>query len=354
MERNEDALEAINKALEIFQQDEAAWNQKGDILSKIGRYEDAMLAFDRAIEINPQSYHAWYQKRETLEKLEMSLKTIRADFYIEPNTGKIMDQLELDMNSLFAISSKGNIPKNIQLNYKFKGQTRIEKFIISNNSYSGKITVDLNKRNDYPFEDYNTTIFLYYDYQNQSIPFTLSINKSLTIDSWGQPRRINFQNEGNKIEITLERVNKKVTEWLYLIGVAIILTYLITFFVIYRKSPYDSDMFAVFNSFSFLFFVALVVAGVRDYIFISKWATGFFIFAIICFGCILIKRFKSITENNMKKKEEEMYKTEMKEILKRNEEKINNLIKYQQNDELIKDSNVIRTELKLENETQKP
>jgi tetratricopeptide (TPR) repeat protein len=327
LERNEDALVAINNAIELYQQDEDAWNEKGKILVTMGRYEDAILAFDKAIEINPIFYSAWYNRRETIVKLEEFLKTIKVDFYAEPSTGRIMNRLELDIKSFFPINSTINISNNIQLNYNFEGQTRIEKFILSNSSYFGKIKVDLNQQGDFPFEDYNATIFLYYDYKNQSKPFEYlnSTNNSLIMDSWGQPRLINFYFEGNKIEITMERVNKNVTKWLYCVGVAIILAYLISFLIIYRKTAYNSDMFAVFNSFSFLFFVALVIAGVRDYIFISKYATGFLFLVIISFCIIIIKRFRSVKKINEMKHEEEIHITKIIEMLKLNDDKINEI-----------------------------
>ena len=53
-------------------------------------------------------------------------------------------------------------PNSIELNYVFEGINKNYTFYLFNNSYYiGKpIKVDLKQRGDFPFEDYNTTIFI--------------------------------------------------------------------------------------------------------------------------------------------------------------------------------------------------
>ena len=341
--RHEEAIKCFDKVIELNPQDADTWYNKGITLSNLGRHEEAIKCFNIVIELNPQDADAWDIKELILRDLGMHEEVkISTDIRLEPKTGEIINQLELSIEALINPDDIYIKPEAIQLNYSSDNSLTTETFNLYNNlSYIGKlIKVDLNQRNDYPFEDYNSTIIINsLDKNLTNTQFFINTpNRNLTINSWGQPYVINFIYEGNKIEITMERANKKITGWLYWIGVVIISTYLILFLIIYKNSPYNSDMFAVFNSFSFLFFVALVVAGVKDYIFISIWATGFFGLALICFGCILIKRLKSRAENSRLKREEEMYKIEMKEMLKQNNEKINELkeilkIKFKQKDE---------------------
>lgn len=235
----EEALLALDKAIEIAPQDADTWNEKGELLINMGKYEEGIFAFGRAIEINPQHFTAWNNRREALDNMEIFWRNVNIDFYIEPSTGKVMNQLELEINSLFAANSS-NMPKNIQFNFKFDDKMRIEKFILSNNSYSGKIKIDLDQRNDFPFEDYNATIFLFYDYQNQSKPFNITTsNKSIAFDSWGQPRKIFFEKKENRMEITMERLDKSESKNLYLFGLFIILAYFFVYliYIVKIKKP---------------------------------------------------------------------------------------------------------------------
>lgn len=65
----EDAIEQFDKAIKINPQHAVAWNNKGVLLSRLGKYEDAITYFDKALEINPKLADAWYNKGASLVKL---------------------------------------------------------------------------------------------------------------------------------------------------------------------------------------------------------------------------------------------------------------------------------------------
>ncbi len=62
----DEAIQALDKAINIDPQDEAAWNEKSYALHEQGRYDEAIQALDKAIEINPQNADVWYNKAEVL------------------------------------------------------------------------------------------------------------------------------------------------------------------------------------------------------------------------------------------------------------------------------------------------
>ena len=67
--RYEDALRAIDTALDINPHNEVAWVNKGNALSKMGLYVDALRCFNAAIKVNARYEVAWNNKGNTLARL---------------------------------------------------------------------------------------------------------------------------------------------------------------------------------------------------------------------------------------------------------------------------------------------
>jgi tetratricopeptide (TPR) repeat protein len=68
--RYEEALRAIDKALDLNPHNEVAWLNKGNALTKLGRLIDALRCFNAAIKVNPAYEVAWNNKGNTLSRLE--------------------------------------------------------------------------------------------------------------------------------------------------------------------------------------------------------------------------------------------------------------------------------------------
>ena len=66
MRRYDEALESYNKAIELNPNFVKAWNNKGFTLYSMGRYKEALESYNKAIELNPEKVGAWYNKGKTL------------------------------------------------------------------------------------------------------------------------------------------------------------------------------------------------------------------------------------------------------------------------------------------------
>ncbi|OGS46586.1 MAG: hypothetical protein A3K66_02945 [Euryarchaeota archaeon RBG_16_67_27] len=67
--RYEEALRAIDHALDINPRNEVAWLNKGNALAKLGRQVDALRCFNAAIKVNPDYEVAWNNKGNALARL---------------------------------------------------------------------------------------------------------------------------------------------------------------------------------------------------------------------------------------------------------------------------------------------
>ncbi len=93
----EEALEVLNKALEINPVNCYALTSKGKVLAKLGKYEEAIEVFNKVLEINPVNYYALVNKGVLLihlGKIKEALETFNK-------------ALEIDPNDNFALASKG-------------------------------------------------------------------------------------------------------------------------------------------------------------------------------------------------------------------------------------------------------
>ena len=57
-----EALPCFDKAIELNPKDSRAWTNKGDSLSRLGRYTEALQCYDKAIELDPNIALAWNKK----------------------------------------------------------------------------------------------------------------------------------------------------------------------------------------------------------------------------------------------------------------------------------------------------
>lgn len=86
--RYEEALEAIDRALDINPYNEVAWVNKGNALTKMGRLVDALRSFNAAIKVNPAYEVAWNNKGNALARLgryEEALRCYEKALELDPD-----------------------------------------------------------------------------------------------------------------------------------------------------------------------------------------------------------------------------------------------------------------------------
>jgi len=101
----EEALEALNQALEINPKDDIALSRKGAALGNLGKYEEALDVFNQALEINPKNDYALSSKGIALINLDKDEEALEA----------FNKALEINLKDDYALSRKaialGNIGK---------------------------------------------------------------------------------------------------------------------------------------------------------------------------------------------------------------------------------------------------
>jgi tetratricopeptide (TPR) repeat protein len=60
--RYEEALESIDKAIELDPQNTMLWHNRGITLEEMGRKEEANECYNRANEFNSLSFSVWYNR----------------------------------------------------------------------------------------------------------------------------------------------------------------------------------------------------------------------------------------------------------------------------------------------------
>lgn len=92
LNRNEEALNAYDKAIKIRPDYLEAWNGRGQILFNLKKSKEAIEAYDKAIQISPESFEAWAGRGYVLDKLEQYKEAIDSfdkALIINPNSPEV-------------------------------------------------------------------------------------------------------------------------------------------------------------------------------------------------------------------------------------------------------------------------
>jgi tetratricopeptide (TPR) repeat protein len=69
LDRLEDALESLRKAIEMDPDIESAWFTQGWVLQELGNQEESLKSFEKAIALEPKNWTSWYSRGQTLSQL---------------------------------------------------------------------------------------------------------------------------------------------------------------------------------------------------------------------------------------------------------------------------------------------
>ncbi|MEG4803456.1 tetratricopeptide repeat protein [Microcoleus sp. ARI1-B5] len=104
LKRYEEALESFDRAIELDANYKWAWANRGNVLDNLKRYDEALASFDRAIEIGANYRWAWANRGDVLDNLK------RYDEALESFDRAI----ELDANAEHIWLSRGAVLHNLK------------------------------------------------------------------------------------------------------------------------------------------------------------------------------------------------------------------------------------------------
>jgi tetratricopeptide (TPR) repeat protein len=84
-QKYEEALTAINQAIELTTTNTYIWNTKGSILDKLKRYEEALQAVDQTLKLDPYNTMALKIKGSILEKTNLTDESVETDLVQQAN-----------------------------------------------------------------------------------------------------------------------------------------------------------------------------------------------------------------------------------------------------------------------------
>jgi tetratricopeptide (TPR) repeat protein len=138
LKRYDEALVFYDRAIELDENDKLAWAWRGDVLDNLKRYDEALASFDRAIELDANYKWAWALRGNVLNNLKRydeALASFDRAIELDPNDkwdwnkrGDVLDNLkrydealasfdraiELDPNYKWAWANRGNVLNNLK------------------------------------------------------------------------------------------------------------------------------------------------------------------------------------------------------------------------------------------------
>ncbi|MEG4285211.1 tetratricopeptide repeat protein, partial [Microcoleus sp. A006_D1] len=104
LDRYDEALECLDKAIEIDSSYARAWANRGDVLDSLKRYDEALVFLDKAIALDGNDHLAWHWRGIVLKNLK------RYDEALVSYDRAI----ELDANYKWAWANRGNVLNNLK------------------------------------------------------------------------------------------------------------------------------------------------------------------------------------------------------------------------------------------------
>ena len=115
----EEAVKALNKAIELNPKDTEMWNNRGIVLFFLKRNKEAISSFEKATSLDPRNAEAWYNRGIVfcrLEKYEEAVDSLDKALEIDPqsaivwhNKGVALKHLGRDNEARFAFACAGRL-----------------------------------------------------------------------------------------------------------------------------------------------------------------------------------------------------------------------------------------------------
>ncbi len=104
LKRYDEALVSFDHAIELDSNDKWAWAMRGNVLDNLKRYDEALVSFDRAIELDANDKWAWRRRGDVLDNLKRYDEALAS-----------LDRaIELDANDNWAWVLRGIVLNNLK------------------------------------------------------------------------------------------------------------------------------------------------------------------------------------------------------------------------------------------------
>ncbi|MEG4517098.1 MULTISPECIES: tetratricopeptide repeat protein [unclassified Microcoleus] len=152
----DEALECLDKAIEIDSNYKIAWHLRGDVLNNLERYEESLESYDRVIELDANDQWVLVNRGDVLKNLkryeealvsyDRAIKLDANDQWAWVNRGNVLDNLERYEEALVSYDRAIKLDANYQLVWFLRGLLldtlkRYEEALIS---YDRAIKLDAN------------------------------------------------------------------------------------------------------------------------------------------------------------------------------------------------------------------
>jgi tetratricopeptide (TPR) repeat protein len=156
LKRRDEALECLEKAIEIDSNYARAWAKRGDVLDDIKRYDEALTSFDSALELDPNYKWAWANRGNVLDNLKRydeALASFDRAIELDPNykwawrmRGDVLDNLKRYGEALASFDRAIELDPNYQRAWRMRGDVlnNLKRYDEALASYDRAIELDAN------------------------------------------------------------------------------------------------------------------------------------------------------------------------------------------------------------------
>jgi len=156
LKRYHEALASLDRAIELDANDQWALALRGDVLYKLKRYEEALVSYDRAIELDANYQSAWVLRGEVLDNLKRydeALVSFDRAIELDANDkwdwvqrGHVLDDLKRYEEALVSYDRAIELDANYKLGWSWRGYVlnKLKRYEEALVSYDRALELDAN------------------------------------------------------------------------------------------------------------------------------------------------------------------------------------------------------------------
>ncbi|MEG4047415.1 tetratricopeptide repeat protein [Microcoleus sp. Pol17_C1] len=156
LERYDEALECLEKAIEIDSNYARAWANRGDVLESLKRYDEALVSYERALELDEDDPWHWAKRgyllnnlkhyEEALESFDRALELDEDDPWDWASRGDVLDNLKRYEEALESYDWALELDANYQWAWRMRGDVlnNLERYEEALESYDWALELDEN------------------------------------------------------------------------------------------------------------------------------------------------------------------------------------------------------------------